>query len=204
MDKSVLTRVNVFTNEIGFLASRGAGKVPPKTKIIIELLKRPWDLIEKPNRLKDLLFPDEHIPPEIDKSTLMENLQILIRPEGVAIVLSDKLLFRPGSAKLLDPAKKILTPVIDVLHYMNADVNISGHTDSTFDPRIDNYSLSGSRAISVLDYFLDRGLIEHRLSISGYGPEIPLESNETPHGRQANRRVEILVKTAPTYGGFVS
>jgi chemotaxis protein MotB len=204
MDRSVLTQVNVFSNEVNFMTYRGAGRVPTRIRLLVELLTNPWDIVEKPNRFKDLLFPDDVLPPEIDRSTLEENLEVLVRKEGVALVLSDKLLFRPGSAELTPLARKILAPVSEVLLYMHANVNVAGHSDSTTGATVDNYVLSGERALSVLDYFLESGMDKRRFSVSGYGPQWPVADNDTVSGRARNRRVEILVKTTPMLGGYYS
>jgi chemotaxis protein MotB len=203
MDKTVLTRVNVFTKSVGFMTYRGAGRIPTRVKLIIELLENPWDIVDKPHRIKDLLFPDDIIPPEIDRSTLEENLRVLAHPEGVALVLSDKLLFEPGSSELKPLALDILAPVAEVLSYMDAEVNVAGHSDRSAADMAEPYRLSQERALSVLSYFLDQKLRRDRFSVSGYGPDMPLLAGDEPgEARAQNRRVEILVKTTPYLGGY--
>jgi chemotaxis protein MotB len=131
---------------------------------------------------------------------------VLEHREGVVIVLTDTLLFRPGSA-LLDPAGKTLldalTPVIKAL---DAEVNISGHTDSgpaqgESDPEY-LYELSWFRAAAALEHFLQEGVREERFSVSAYGPDKAMYPNDTPEGRRKNRRLEILVKTAPRTASY--
>jgi len=201
MDTTVLTRVNVFTQGIGHVSLRSAGRVPARVDLIIALLENPWDIVDKPNRIKDLLFPDDELPPEIDSSTLEQNLQVLATPEGVALSLTDKLLFEPGGSQLLPSAQKLLGAVAQVLGYMDADVNIAGHTDQgAADIGNDPYELSGERALAVLEFFLLQRMRPGRFSISGYGPSQPLVA---AGGDQAgNRRVEILIKTTPLMGGY--
>lgn len=202
MDRSVLTRINLFQNDIGVLTKRGAGRVPTRIRMLIELLENPMDLLLKQDRIKDLLFPDDILPQEISRSTLDENLSILQRPEGVALVLNDKLLFAPESSELTAPAQKILAAVADVLSATIANVNISGYTDNGEGSELDPYALSADRALTVLEYFLKNGFKPIRFSASGYGPNDPVASNDTPEGRAQNRRIEIYLKTKPFFAGY--
>ncbi len=202
MDQSFLTRVSVFTKDIGFLTYRGSGKMPSRIKMIIELMERPQDVLLKDDRIKDLLFPDDVLPPGIDRGTLDENLRILQRQDGVALVLSDKLLFASGSATLSPEAGPLLNQIATVLQYVPFNVNVAGYSDNVPGRTLDNYELSGDRAESVLDYFLNQGFDPVRFSVSAFGPNLPLASNETAEGRAANRRVEILVKTQTMLGAY--
>ena len=61
--------------------------------------------------------------------------------------------------------------------------------------RKDNYALFGKRAMSVLEYFLEKEFDLHRFSVSVYGETFPLADNASPEGWVRNRRVEILLKT---------
>ena len=131
-----------------------------------------------------------------------KNLQVLARPEGAALVLTDELLFPSGGFELSQAARGLLAQVAQVLTFMNAPVNIAGYTDADPGRQRDNYELSGLRAMSVLEYFLSTGLPEERFSISGYGPHWALASNDTPEGKAKNRRVEILLKTTPWLGAY--
>lgn len=202
MDRSVMTKVSLFTQDLGFMATKGAGKIPTRVKLLMELLERPWEVMEKVERIKDLLFPDDVIPPDVSRSTLDENIQVLARPEGVALVLTEKLLFPPGGHALSPAALALLDQVAMVLGYTEADVNISGYTDNTPNPDLDNYTLSGLRAMAVLEHFLSRGLPDRRFSVAGYGPTWPIADNDTPGTRAKNRRVEILLRTTPWLAGY--
>ncbi|WP_462326378.1 OmpA/MotB family protein [Desulfobaculum sp.] len=202
MDRSILTRITLFTDDIGFLTYRSAGQIPQRIKFIIDAIEKPWEVLDKQQRIKDLLFPEDVLPPEINKSTLDENLQILQRPEGVALVLTDKVLFPLGGSELSQPAKVVLASVAEVLAYMTAPINISGYTDNVGGNAAGNYRLSGERALSVLDFFLSRGIPDQRFSVSGYGPNWPIAPNTTREGQGQNRRVEILLKTTPWLGAY--
>lgn len=200
MDRSFLTKIVLFTDDFSVLTYKGSGKIPQRIQLVVDLLERPWEVMDKTQRIKDLLYPEDDIPPEIARSTLLKNLQVLARPEGVALVLSNDLLFPPGGYELTDEARYALGKISEVMDYMQAPTNISGYTDSDPGGSMDNYNLSGERALSVLQYFLDRGMRKERFSISAYGPNWPMASNNTPEGKAENRRVEILLKTTPWLG----
>jgi chemotaxis protein MotB len=202
MDRSVLTKVTLFTQDLGFMQHKGKGRVPSRVKILTQLLERPWEVMEHQRRIKDLLFPDDVVPEEISRSTLEENVKVLEKPEGVALVLSDGLLFPPGGSELTDAARFVLEQIGLVIAYTEAPVNVSGHTDDTAGGAIDNYELSQLRALAVLGFFLKQGIRPERCTASAYGPHWPAAGNDTPEGRAANRRVEILLKTTPFVGGY--
>jgi len=200
MDQSFLTRVSVFSKDIGFLTSRGAGKVPSRIRLVVELMERPQDVLLNKDRIKDLLFPDEVLPKEIDRKTLDENLKILERPEGVALVLTDKLLFEPGGSQLSTASEALLTQVAHLITLLNVPVNVAGFSDATGE-RDENFLLSAERAQSVLRYLLGQRLDPLLFSISAYGPNLPLVQDEGADHAQ-NRRVEILVKTQQPLGSY--
>ena len=71
-------------------------------------------------------------------------------------------------------------------------IEISGHTDSK---GADDYNkkLSNSRAKSVVDYLVSKGIATDRLTFIGYGEEQPIDTNDTDAGRQMNRRTEFKI-----------
>jgi OOP family OmpA-OmpF porin len=72
------------------------------------------------------------------------------------------------------------------------DVEISGHTDSTGDDEF-NLDLSKRRADAVRTYLVEQGLAGARFETAGFGETRPIADNETPEGRQRNRRTEFRV-----------
>lgn len=201
MDVSILTRVNLFVNDIGFVTKRSAGRVPHNVELILTLLENPADVLLKPNRIKDLLFPDEILPQELDRSTLEENLEILQHPEGLALVLSDKLIFPENSARLDPLAKALLGPIAELLRSMSADVNIAGYSGE-YESEERPFALSAARALAVLDFFVHNALDDRRFSISAYGHNLPFREGGMVMEPSNNRRVSILVKTTPLFTGY--
>ena len=76
----------------------------------------------------------------------------------------------------------------------NPDVKIViiGHTDNVGDDKA-NMALSLNRAKSVADALGKLGIVPSRLQYEGKGEIQPRETNDTPDGRQQNRRTEFLI-----------
>ena len=74
-----------------------------------------------------------------------------------------------------------------------AKADIEGHTDNTASAAY-NQALSERRAKAVYDYLVSKGVDADNLSCRGFGYSQPVATNDTPEGRQQNRRVEIKVK----------
>lgn len=102
------------------------------------------------------------------------------------------ILFDTGSATIRPESEPILAQIAAMLEqHPDLRVVIEGHTDSQgeFDM---NVRLSADRATSVKSWLVDRnGVAPSRLYTIGMGPARPVASNETPEGRQRNRRVEL-------------
>jgi outer membrane protein OmpA-like peptidoglycan-associated protein len=71
-------------------------------------------------------------------------------------------------------------------------LKISGHTDNV-GSYLANKKLSENRAKSVVDYLVEQGINQSRLTYEGYSFTQPVAPNDTPEGRQKNRRVEFEV-----------
>ena len=115
-------------------------------------------------------------------------------PPPEQIKIPEQIQFETGAARILPPSFKILDGVVEVLKSRPGVtlVEIQGHTDSVGDPG-KNKTLSLERANSVRAYLIRKGIAPERLSTAGFGPEKPLATNDTPEGRQQNRRVEFHI-----------
>lgn len=71
-------------------------------------------------------------------------------------------------------------------------LKLRGHTDDIGAFEM-NMTLSENRAKSVYDYIVNKGVDASRLSYKGYGPTMPIASNETEEGRAKNRRTEFVI-----------
>jgi len=97
-----------------------------------------------------------------------------------------------ASGKLSGESMVRLDALADILNASEGDqIEVSGHTDATDDPRRDEM-VSAYRAITVMKYLADRGVIVDDMIARAYGGTKPVASNETEEGRNENRRIEIV------------
>jgi OOP family OmpA-OmpF porin len=117
-------------------------------------------------------------------------------PQGIEAidgewVIRGRLLFDTNKWDLKPEALPILDQAVDYLQKNTQwNVEIQGHTDSTGSMEW-NMTLSERRAESVRDYMVTKGLDASRLTTVGFGPNEPMESNDTREGRAKNRRVDF-------------
>jgi len=111
---------------------------------------------------------------------------------GLIANMSD-VLFKSGSFELLPGARERLAKVSGiVLAYQGLRLAVEGHTDSIGSDEY-NRRLSEQRADAVRDYLVQQGINSDAITASGFGKSEPVASNDTPEGRQQNRRVELVV-----------
>jgi OmpA-OmpF porin, OOP family len=110
------------------------------------------------------------------------------------IQILDRIEFETNKATLTAASDKVLEAVAKVLgeHPEITKVSIEGHTDNK-GPAWLNRRLSKNRAAAVVDWLVKRGIAAERLTSTGFGPDRPLEKNDTEAGRQTNRRVEFQI-----------
>lgn len=133
------------------------------------------------------------------------DIEIIRSAEGFKIRLGEAMLFKPGSDKLIREQIPFLYEVGRRLADMNYHIQIEGHSDGLEGRKpastkkqlyTDGWHLSVNRAFNM-GRFLAEGAnfpVEH-LSMAGYGDAYPIAENDSPEGRQKNRRVEISVIT---------
>jgi outer membrane protein OmpA-like peptidoglycan-associated protein len=120
--------------------------------------------------------PDE-VPPELgDLSGVMEGINFDTDKDSI------KAASKPRIDKAVDVMKK----------YPALKVRISGHTDSQ-GPYRHNVDLSKRRAQSVKRYMVESGIDASRIETEGFGPDQPIDTNDTAEGRAKNRRIEFAI-----------
>jgi len=111
---------------------------------------------------------------------------------GLIVSMPD-VLFDTGKADLKPSARERLAKVAGILiAYPDIRVEIDGYTDSTGSLEF-NERLSQQRAEAVRSYLSSQGVNYSSITTQGFGPSQPIASNDTPAGRQQNRRVELVV-----------
>jgi OOP family OmpA-OmpF porin len=106
--------------------------------------------------------------------------------------------FETGSAQISVDSRAVVDEIGGFMRaYENTIVDIDGNTDST-GARDINMGLSRQRAEAVKSYLTTKfGFPSNRLRTAGNGPDKPLETNDTPEGREKNRRTDIKIYANP-------
>jgi outer membrane protein OmpA-like peptidoglycan-associated protein len=110
------------------------------------------------------------------------------------IVINEKIMFdfdkstiKPESFSLLDEVAQVIKDNPQI-----KKISVEGHTDSDGSDKY-NQKLSDGRAASVKKYIVDKGVPETMLDSKGWGESKPIADNNTPEGKEKNRRVEFLI-----------
>ena len=105
----------------------------------------------------------------------------------------NQIYFEFNSSELLTVSYIQLDSLYNILEEKpSVRIEIRGHTDNIGSEGY-NKKLSVERAASVYNYLIEKGIPKTRMKYRGFGPNIPVADNSTEHGRELNRRVEILI-----------
>jgi outer membrane protein OmpA-like peptidoglycan-associated protein len=111
---------------------------------------------------------------------------------GLIVSMSD-VLFDTGQYTLKPGAREKLAKVAGILlAYPGLNIEVDGYTDNVGGDDM-NQKLSENRAGAVRDYLVEQGVTTNSISAKGFGNTLPVASNDNAAGRQANRRVELVV-----------
>ncbi len=106
--------------------------------------------------------------------------------------------FEPNSAKMGLDSRAVVDEIGDFMRaYENTDVDIEGNTDSSGSREL-NMDLSKQRADAVKSYLVEKfHFPPARMRTIGNGPDKPLGDNDSPEGRERNRRTDVKVYPNP-------
>jgi chemotaxis protein MotB len=114
----------------------------------------------------------------------------------IEVEIRTDILFPSGSAQLSPGALSVLEQLALVLAPLPNAVRVEGHTDNVpirNNAFYSNWELSAARAGSVVRVFASHGVDPTRLAVVGFGEHRPKNSNDTEQGRNANRRVIVVI-----------
>jgi outer membrane protein OmpA-like peptidoglycan-associated protein len=119
-------------------------------------------------------------------------LQTRDSARGLIVNMSD-VLFDTGRYTLKPGAREKLAKVAGIIEaHPGLKIAVEGHTDSVGSDEY-NVRLSNERADAVRSYLVSQGVDGEKITAAGFGKTRPVASNSTAAGRQANRRVEMVV-----------
>lgn len=107
-------------------------------------------------------------------------------------VATQGIYFDTGADRIRPESTPTLKEIVAMLNdHADLSLTIEGHTDNVGNAA-SNQSLSEKRAAAVVAYLTGQGIDGSRLKAQGFGATKPTATNDTPEGRQNNRRVELV------------
>ena len=147
-----------------------------KDGIVNDVDKCPDDPETKNGYQDDDGCPDE-LPEEVAKfAGVIEGIYFDLNKDTI----------KPKSLPKLNEAADVLT------RFQEIKIEISGHTDNQ-GAHAYNMDLSKRRAESVRNYLIGKGIDPSRITVKGYGPDQPIDTNANKAGRAKNRRIEFKI-----------
>ncbi len=118
-----------------------------------------------------------------------------IKVEPPKVYTLDNVFFDTGKSALRVASYKELDELVEHMTKKKSMViEIAGHTDNV-GSKESNQQLSEDRANAVRDYLLKKKIAPERVTAKGYGDTQPVAGNDTPDGKQKNRRTEVRIIT---------
>eukprot|EP01051_Picozoa_sp_SAG22_P005410 SAG22_NODE_320_length_12472_cov_2.764002_3_plen_217_part_00 len=141
---------------------------------------------------------------DVLQQDLGEKVKLSKQADRIFIQIKQDLLFAQGQSEVQSKADEVLSVLANSFKSKSYFVSIEGHTDNLpihthkFD---NNWDLSSSRAVKVLDFLVTKGVNPRHLRAIGYADTRPLVPNNTLENRQVNRRVTFVVEAFNQGGG---
>ncbi len=123
----------------------------------------------------------------------VEGVNVNFDENKITLMVSEKLSFEEGKYDLREEAGPLLLKLTEPINRSKFDLSIEGHTDASTSPQVNKLELSLNRALAVARFLIVNGVDKQKISVAGYGPYRPIADNDTPGGRQLNRRVEVNI-----------
>jgi chemotaxis protein MotB len=162
----------------------------------------PRDLQQQADQEFQLAVTQQLDQVEADVSSALSDViksnavQVTRRGNTIEVKIGTDILFASGEAALAPSAVSVLDGLAKALAQWPNRLRVAGHTDdrpiNTLAFR-SNWELSAARAASVVRLFAERGVAPERLAVIGYGQYVPVQANDSAAGRNANRRVVVII-----------
>jgi chemotaxis protein MotB len=128
---------------------------------------------------------------------IKQNMVVVRRSEfWIEVEIKTDILYPSGSAQLAPYAVDVIQRLGAALAPFPNSIRVEGHTDNKPIKTVafySNWELSAARAGSVVRVLQSRGVAPERLAVIGYGEQRPVQANDTEQGRNANRRVVVVI-----------
>ena|SRR5688572_2769305 len=137
---------------------------------------------------------------ELNQEVQKGQLQVRQYKDMLTVDVAEQLFFDSGRATLKETGKEVLKKVADAIKgYEDKAIRVIGHTDNVpisgalQKVYATNWELSSARATTVVRFLQESGIAPERLVATGRAEYAPVAANDSPEGRQKNRRIEITL-----------
>ena len=170
-----------------------------KAELSDSLQAREAELAARNQEVEQLRGTYQGLVADLESEVAAGQIEIQQLRDGLQLNLTQDVLFASGSSELNEAGRSVLGKVAQRLKEVPHQVEVRGHTDSVpirGGRYPSNWELAGARASGVVRYLVERKIEPHRLVSISYGEYLPIATNDTPEGRQKNRRIEIALEPA--------
>jgi chemotaxis protein MotB len=175
-----------------------------KSELSQSLEAREAELAARNQEVEQLRGTYQGLVADLESEVAAGQIEIQQLREGLQLSLTQDVLFASGSPELNQAGRSVLSKVAQRLQEIPHQIEVRGHTDSvpirgSLAARYpSNWELAGARASGVVRFLEERKIEPHRLVSISYGQWLPIATNDTPEGRQKNRRIEITLEPMRT------
>ncbi len=135
---------------------------------------------------------------ELNQELKGSGVEVQRQGDTINLNMPGGITFDTGRANIKPNFNPVLSDIAGVMSkYPETKIEVQGHTDNV-GSNADNLRLSELRAQSVSSALRAQGVDSSRIKSVGYGESMPVASNDTPTGRETNRRVEIKIIPNPS------
>lgn len=134
---------------------------------------------------------------ELNQELKGSGVEVQRQGDNINLNMPGGITFDTAKANIKPNFNPVLDDIANVMvKYPETKIEVQGHTDNVGSNE-DNLRLSHLRAQSVSSALVSRGVTSNRINTVGFGESMPVASNDTTAGREANRRVEIKIIPNP-------
>jgi len=167
----------------------------------MELRQEQMAVQQKEGEISELEKTRREIESSLKDQIAQKDIKLEEIEGKLKVTFVDKILFDSGSVVIKPKGQEVLLKLADSFRdNKNQNIAVEGHTDEVqigpalLDRFPTNWELSTARATAVVRFLQEKGNIEpQRLTASGFSFYRPVATNDTPEGREQNRRIEIIL-----------
>ncbi|MFQ5588800.1 MAG: OmpA family protein [Nitrospiria bacterium] len=174
-------------------------KIEKRNQEIITLAQAEKQAEQKRREAEETLRARAELIKNLQAEINAGHVKIIQMQDRLSVQIVDKILFSTGSTEINSEGQRVLKKVSGTLKNIKKKIRIEGHTDNVPIRGLlayqypTNWELSTARATQVVRYLVGEHIDPKNLLAVGMAEFNPVASNDTPEGRQQNRRIEILL-----------